>query len=216
MSPGMTAPYRLAIFDFDGVLADSAPWMLRTLNRVAARFDFRQVSDEEIAMLRGRSNRDIIRYLRVPMWRLPGIARHVRSLSAAEADAIPLFDGVPQLFADLRAAGVQIAVVSSNAEPTVRRVLGAALAAQVARYDCGAALFGKAKVFRRVVRRLAVPPAAVLCIGDEIRDIEAAKAAGLACAAVTWGYATEAALAGAAPTRLATSVPELRAMLTGV
>ena len=34
-----------------------------------------------------------------------------------------LFDGVPQLLADLRAAGVRLAVATSKAEPTARRIL---------------------------------------------------------------------------------------------
>ena len=34
-----------------------------------------------------------------------------------------LFDGIPQLLADLRAAGVRLAVATSKAEPTARRIL---------------------------------------------------------------------------------------------
>jgi phosphoglycolate phosphatase len=41
--------------------------------------------------------------------------------------------------------------------------------------------------------------ASSLAIGDEIRDIEAARAAGIACAAVTWGYAALEALRALGP-----------------
>ena len=34
-----------------------------------------------------------------------------------------LFDGIPHLLADLRAAGVRLAVATSKAEPTARRIL---------------------------------------------------------------------------------------------
>ncbi len=34
-----------------------------------------------------------------------------------------LFDGIPQLLTDLRAAGVRLAVATSKAEPTARRIL---------------------------------------------------------------------------------------------
>ncbi len=54
------------------------------------------------------------------------------------------------------AAGVRIAVVSSNREDVIRRVLGADLSAAVTDFDCGAAIFGKATKFRRVVRRAGV------------------------------------------------------------
>src|SRR3954451_19595424 len=66
--------YDLAIFDFDGTLADSAIWMAGVFNDVADRFGYRRVSEDELQMLRGRSNREIVRYLGVPAWKLPFIA----------------------------------------------------------------------------------------------------------------------------------------------
>ena len=84
---------------------------------------------------------------------------------------------------------VALAVVSSNAEANVRRVLGPEHAALIGRYECGAALFGKAARFRRVLLRCGVAPADALCIGDEVRDVKAARDAGIAFGAVSWGYA---------------------------
>ena len=49
------------------------------------------------------------------------------------------------------------------------------------------------------MRRAGVAPAQTIAIGDEVRDIEAARAAGIACAAVAWGYAAPEALAAHAP-----------------
>jgi phosphoglycolate phosphatase-like HAD superfamily hydrolase len=37
--------YKLAIFDFDGTLADSFPWFIGAVNDAAARFGFRGVAD---------------------------------------------------------------------------------------------------------------------------------------------------------------------------
>jgi len=95
-----------------------------------------------------------------------------------------------------------LGVVSSNSAANVRRILGAEAAALVAPYECGAALFGKAGKFRKVVRRARVKPGETLCIGDETRDIEAAREAGLASGAVAWGYARRETLAARAPTWL--------------
>ena len=44
-----------------------------------------------------------------------------------------------------------------------------------------------------------MPPASAIAIGDEVRDIEAARAVGLACGAVTWGYAAREALIALEP-----------------
>jgi phosphoglycolate phosphatase len=205
--------YDLAIFDFDGTLADSADWVISIFNSVADRYGFRKVDDEEIAMLRGRGTREIIAYLGVPMWRLPAIAKHMRELSAAAADQIPLFDGVDRLLAGIADQGMTLAVVSSNGEATIRQVLGPANAARIAHYDCGASLFGKGAKFQRVARLAGAARDRVVCIGDETRDIEAAAKAGMASAAVTWGYATADILARSRPTHTAASVDELLAIL---
>jgi phosphoglycolate phosphatase len=203
----MTA-YKLIIFDFDGTLADSGPWFMRTLNDVAERHGFRKVSDEEIEMLRGKSNREIIRYLGVSFWQLPAIARDVRKRSAEAADDIRLFDGIPELIHALKAGGVQIAIVTSNGEDTVRRILGHT-AFLVDHYACGASLFGKAAKFRGLMRKLQLHGSEVLAVGDEGRDVEAAHQAGFASAAVTWGYATRDALRRCSPTYLVSTVAEL-------
>ena len=212
-TPGL--PYQLVIFDFDGTLSDSARWVLDALNDVADLYGFRRISPAEAAMLRGCDNRAIIRYLGVPFWKLPAIARHMRRRMAAEAGAIHLFPGAADTLRGLSVAGATLAIVSSNAEGTVRRILGPELAGSIAAYECGASLFGKARRFRRVLRRLRVPPDAAIAIGDEGRDIEAARAAGIATGAVTWGYATADLLATRRPTVTFDRMEELAPHLLG-
>lgn len=212
---GANARYALAIFDFDGTLADSWPWFAATINDVAATHGFRQVDAAERERLRGLPTREILQALEVPMWKLPRIATDLRRRAEREAERIALFDGVPHMLAALGAQRVRIAIVSSNAEATVRRVLGHAQAATVARFDCGASLFGKAARLRRVLRELGCAPAQAIVVGDELRDLSAARDAGLACALVSWGYAAPAALADAGAEVLCHSVAQLQAHLVG-
>ncbi len=195
-------PYRLAIFDFDGTLADSAEWFRGVINGVAERYGFRRVSEADFAALRRQDNRAIIRHLGVPAWKMPLIARHMRALAARDAAAIPLFPGTPDLLRALKAQGVTIAVVSSNAEANMRAILGPETAALVDLFEGGASLFGKAAKFRRVLRRTGVPAREAIAIGDEARDIEAAAAAGIAAGAVAWGYADPDLLRERAPAHL--------------
>lgn len=190
--------YSLAIFDLDGTLADSFPWFLRTINDVADRFNFRRVKDEDIEELRHASTREILARLEVPLWKLPAIARHARRLKAEATSEISLFDGVEAMLRTLAGDGVQLALVTSDSEANAREKLGEA-AALFSHFDCAASLFGKPAKFRRVIRRAGVEPARVISIGDEVRDIEAARAVGIACGAVCWGYAAPAALRAHAP-----------------
>ena len=119
-----TNRFDLAIFDFDGTLADSATWVRSVINQVAVRYGFRQVTDEELENLRGQPSAAIIRYLGVPAWKMPLIASHMRQLVARDAHQIELFDGIDALLSSLVECGVTIAIVTSNSEANVRRILG--------------------------------------------------------------------------------------------
>lgn len=193
-------PYRLCIFDFDGTLADSADWMIRTFNEIAAPHGLRRVSEAEVQMLRGRTNRDIVRYLGVPAWKIPIIAADVRSRISADVAHIRLFAGVDRLLSILVERGMRTAIVSSNSEENIRLILGPENAARIHDYECGASIFGKARKLRRVIERSGIPARETICIGDETRDIEAAKGVGAASGAVLWGYANADLLKQHSPT----------------
>ena len=205
--------YKLVIFDFDGTLADSFPWFARVLNSVADKYSFRRVEPDKIDSLRGLNARELIRNLGVPRWKVPLIARHMRKLKASES--IELFDGVGRMLYDLSASRIIIAMVTSDNENNVRRTLGPELASLVSHYACGASLFGKTAKFRSVLRRSGYTPAETITIGDELRDLEAARSAGIAFGAVTWGYTRPEALKAQLPDEMFNSIGEVCDKLTG-
>lgn len=190
--------YRLAIFDMDGTLVDSFPWFLSVVNSVADRHGFKRIEDHEIELLRGKGSREILGHLRVPLWKLPAIARDMRKLKSESLHRIALFPCVPEMLQNLVKRGIELAIVSSDSEANVRAAL-AAEAGIIAHFACGASLFGKSQKFRRILRRAGAAPAEVIAIGDEIRDAEAAASAGISFGAVTWGYAQPEALRRLAP-----------------
>ena len=133
----------------------------------------------------------------------------MRRRVARDAAAIPLFEGTPRMLRALAERGVAAAVVSSNSEANVRRILGPECAPLIGCYECGASLFGKAASFRRVLERTGAPKDQAICVGDEARDIKAASAAGLASGAATWGYATRELLERQRPTMVFASMEDM-------
>lgn len=167
------------------------------------------MAEAERETLRAMGAREIVARLRVPLRTLPAITRHMHALAARDAHRIGLFPGVGPMLAELDAAGIGLALLSSNHEATVRRVLGPENAGRFSRYACGAALFGKARRLTALVRASGASPGDVLCVGDEIRDAQAARAAGCAFGAVAWGYTAPAALAALSPAHLFTTTEEI-------
>jgi phosphoglycolate phosphatase len=193
--------YPLVIFDFDGTLADSFPWVLRAMDDVADRFKFRRVLPGELEELRYCDAREVMRRLGVPRWKLPMIARYVRTRMAADVDQISLFPGAGEMLDQLADAGLRLAVVSANGEPTIRTVLGPH-ARRISAISGGVSLFGKRGKLLRTCRLAGVEPRRALVIGDEIRDLNAAKAARMAFGAVTWGLTRPEALIAGKPDAL--------------
>lgn len=197
----------------DGTLADSFPWFARNLDSVADKFGFRRVSETEADTLRRMDSARILQWLGVPRWKLPLIARHMRALKRQHLDEIPLFPGVDRLLRELKTRGLRLAIVSSDDEPNIRRALGADNAALIDAYACGASLFGKAAKFRQVLKRTGIAAADTITIGDELRDAEAARAAGVAFGAVAWGYTHADALQAAKPALMFETLDEIVAKL---
>jgi phosphoglycolate phosphatase len=201
--------YKLVIFDFDGTLADSFPWFCRILNEVADRYRFRRTEPHEIDALRTMGARDLMRHFGIPAWKMPFIANYMRKRKSRELGETRPFDGVGRMLRDLSDAGIALALVTSNSEPNARAILGADNANLIRTYECGVSMFGKASRFRRVLRRTGTPAADAICIGDEIRDLEAARKVGIAFGAVIWGYTIPEALNAHAPAAVFQSVGEI-------
>ncbi|MFT3807082.1 HAD-IA family hydrolase [Arenimonas sp.] len=200
--------YALAIFDFDGTLADSFPFFLRLHNELARKHGFREVAPQDVPALRAMSTRELMARSGLPAWRLPVVARDF-TRRMQEADEVRLFDGAGEALHALASAGLRLALVTSNSRPNIDRVLGPELCALFGHIDCGASIFGKRSRLLRAARVLGTKPEACIYVGDATADAEAAREAGMDFGAVDWGYTTPEALALMRPARRFGQVREL-------
>lgn len=145
------------------------------------------------------------------MWKIPAIAVRMRKLAASQS-TISLFPGAAEAVSALAERGIKIAVVSSNGEDTVLRTLGP-VSTHIQALDCGASLWGKSAKFKAVVQKLGVEPGRAIAIGDEVRDIEAARKVCMSAGTVTFGYNSPAALKALEPDYLFTNFKDLLAQL---
>jgi len=180
--------YKLIIFDFDGTLADTFHWFISVINKVAEKYKFRKIKISEVETLRGYSAKKVIKHLKIPFWKIPIIANHMRALMAKDISKIVLFEGVDGLLQQLSNKGVRLAVVSSNSYDNISQILGTENMALIDYIECGVSIFGKTAKLRKIIMKSGVKDNESIFIGDEVRDIEAAKNINIASGAVSWGY----------------------------
>ncbi len=56
------------------------PWFNSILNTVADKYGFRKIDASERDQLRHRDAAEILKFLGIPLWKLPAIMAHVRTL----------------------------------------------------------------------------------------------------------------------------------------
>lgn len=186
--------YKLIAFDFDGTLADSMACFLQAVEVASRKHGFRPLEGELLEQARGSSAQHIMRLLGVPLWKAPAITIDVRKLMRERIAQVSLFPNVAETLDTLARRGIRLAVATSNGEDIVRAILGPAVSGRIADFSCGISMFGKARKLRALVSSAGVRPDEALYVGDEIRDAEAASAAGMAFRGVAWGYTAAAAL----------------------
>jgi len=201
--------YRLAIFDSDGTLADTLPWMRSVFNDLAEEHGFRRVEPRDYERFRDLHGSALLRELGLPLWKLPRVVSSMRRRMSEHTGALSLFPGISDVLARLAASGIRLAIVSSNSRENVERVLGRDNARLIAHFACGVSMMGKAAKLRHVIRRSPVQGPQAIYIGDEIRDAEAAGKAGIAFGAVTWGQHSQEILGRQNPAEMFATVQEI-------
>lgn len=203
-------PYKMAIFDFDGTLADSFPWVVSILDRVADKYHFKPLQAGEANALRYQGARQIIKERHIPFWKVLPAARFVQRLMAENIHQVRMFEGIDVLLHELAAHGLVLGLVTSNSYENVCRVLGSDCAGLFRFRECNVAPFSKPGRLKKLLRQSGVLAQDAIYIGDEIRDIEAAHKVHMPFGAVSWGYTHPDALKIHAPQEVFTSISEIR------
>ncbi len=209
---------QLVIFDLDGTLTDSAQGIVSSF-RHALREIGAEIPDGDLA---GRIVGPPMHHTLQEM----GLADPDTAIAAYRADYSTrgwamnsLFDGIPQLLSDLRAAGVRLAVATSKAEPTARRILEHFGLDEHFEVIAGASLDGarstKAEVVAHALAQLGPLPERVVMVGDRAHDVEGAAAHGIGTVVVDWGYGRSdfAEPAAVVPAAHVATVDDLREVL---
>ena len=125
------------------------------------------------------------------------------------------YDGVENLLRELKGRGYILAVASSKPEYYVTKILDyfnlSSYFEVVVGSEMNGARTSKTEVIEEALKRLNMSDRRkeVLMVGDKEHDVLGARAAGLACVAVGYGYGTKEELTAAQPLKIVASIEEL-------
>ena len=192
--PGATV--RGVLFDLDGTLIDSAPDLAGAANRLRADHGLPPLPYEQLRPMVGSGARGMVG---VAFGVAPGDERFeplrdafLAHYAAGLLERTHPFNGVEQMLSSLEAAGLPWGIVTNKATRfTSPIVAGLGLARRAAVVVCGDttphAKPHPAPLLHAALA-MGLPPESVVYVGDDLRDAQAARAAGMAMVAATWGY----------------------------
>ncbi|MBY0472192.1 HAD hydrolase-like protein [bacterium] len=179
----------LFIFDFDGTICDSFLTFIEALNHHCEKYRYRRIEPAAIESLREMSSREVLHHLGIPVRTLPFVVRSVRKFLLTRLGGLKSISGISEAITALRANGNQVGCITSNSEELVTEFLkkkNITMDIIVA----GSSIFGKARLIRKLMREegSSLLHDRIYYVGDESRDIESAKRAGVKSVAVAWGF----------------------------
>lgn len=184
--------YDLVVFDWDGTLLDSAGAIVKAIQASCRDLDLAVPSDARARHVIGLGLEDAMRHAvpDLPADRTKDMVERYRYHYLSGDHELTLFDGIPQLLNDLKAAGHMLAVATGKSRLGLNRALehsGLGPLFQASR--CADECHSKPhpQMLDELMSEFGVSAASTLMIGDTSHDLLMASNAGVDGLAVTYG-----------------------------
>ena len=215
----MPGTRRCVFFDLDGTLTDSGPGITASVAYALEKLGTEPPARETLRCFIGPPLlQSFARFCGFDEAKCREAVRLYREyFTAGGMFENSVYPGIPEALAELRAAGFRLAVATSKPELFSREIVAHFGLAGCFEAVCGAAMdetrTEKADVLRYALDTLGVKAEESLMVGDREHDVLGAKALGMPCVGVLWGYGSREELTAAGAAVLAETPAELAALL---
>lgn len=178
---------KVVIFDFDGTIADTMDMTYHIYLKMAEKYGMPVVSREELQSYKKIPLKERLNKQGIPFYMVPKLLAEGQTFQKElEHEAHP-FDGIKDVLQTLL-KDYELLMISSNHKKFIKRFLKRFEMKSFTKVYGKAALFGKAEVIKRVLKKHGYKKSEAIYIGDETRDIIACKELGIDLISVSWGY----------------------------
>jgi phosphoglycolate phosphatase len=189
-------PVTAVLFDLDGTLADSAGDLALALNRIRATQGLAPVPAEELRPYASSGARGLLhRGMGItPEHPEYGVLREtfLTNYEACLAETTTLFDGIDVLLDGIEARGMRWGIVTNKHTRFTTQVVAALRLATRASVVVAGDTTPHPKPhpapLLHAAHALSLPPSSCVYVGDDLRDVEAGRAAGMATIVAGYGY----------------------------
>ena len=191
----------LVLFDLDGTLADTAPDLAATANAMREARGLDALPFDSLRPLASHGARGLLGRALAVSPQDPGYEELRQEFFARYEAALcvhtRLFEGIEPLLASLEGAGRRWGIVTNKitrfTAPLVRALDLERRAACVVSGDTTAYAKPHPAPLLHAAAAAGRPPADAIYVGDDLRDVDAGRAAGMPTVAVRYGYLGDAA-----------------------
>jgi len=186
----------LILFDFDGTLADTAPDLAAAANRQRERRGLAPLPEARLRPFASQGARGLLRAALDMLPDHPDFPatrqQFLDDYEAAMTCRTQLFPGIPELLQRLQAQGLRWGIVTNKTErlalPLVRHLGLAEACAVTVCGDTTAHAKPHPEPLLHAARLAGFAPHDCLYVGDDLRDVQAARAAAMPVVAAAYGY----------------------------
>ncbi len=178
--------YKLILFDFDGTIADTIELGIPIFNELARKHRFIEL--KSIDELRNVSLKEFFKNHKIKRIKFPIYFREFLIKLNKSMDNVKLYNGMDKVIKRLN-KNYKLGIVSANSKDNIKKFLKVNNLEFCFDFVYNYSLvFGKSKVFKKILKKKKLNENELVYIGDELRDIIAAKKASIDIISVTWGF----------------------------
>lgn len=184
-------PKKTIIFDFDGTVADSFEIVFEIANQLADKFGYRKIEKKELEKMKGSTVQKQMKKFGVSYLKLLLILREARSIFGKRIADIKPIEGLIEVLEQLKKEDFSLGIVTSNSLENTENFLNKN---EIDSFDfvfSAKSFFRKDRKISKVIASRKLDKENVIYIGDEVRDIEAARKVGIKVISVSWGFNSE-------------------------